>query len=164
MDYYPNVSIIILLLCLIYYIYDTFKDWGKLEPEGQLIGKLIFTPDSLTFHQQIFTTSAIKEIKIDINDFKGHKNWRKKNGIFYTYTVDSGTESRIEINVNGTIQGFHFQLTSKRHLDDLIAVLGHLYLKGINIKEYLHGGRTYLLQKLNYKEIQEFKKKYNQHH
>jgi len=162
MDYYPNISILLLFSCFIYVIFDIFKDWGKLEPEGKLIGKLIFTPHTLTFHQQIFATPDIKDIKIDIHNFRGHKNWHQKWRI-HTYTVDSGTESSIEINVNGTIQSFHFQLTSNRHLDNLMNVLEHLYLKGINIKEYLHGERTYLLQKLNYKEIQEFKKKYNQY-
>jgi hypothetical protein len=45
-------------------------------------------------------------------------------------------------------------------LKDLKLVLEELYTKGIFVKEFYLGERTYLFENLDYEDIQEFKKKY----
>jgi hypothetical protein len=49
---------------------------------------------------------------------------------------------------------------SHNQVKDLRTVLEELYTKGIFVKEFYLGYRTYLLEKLDDDDTQEFKKKY----
>ena len=148
-----GVSIIILSgLGATIYLY---KDWGKKEPEGKYVGEIALTVDKFTFDKDNIETSEITELKIDIGHSKGFKLWSR-----FGYTVSSGTNNQIDLITNGQKRSINFQLFSSLHLKELIQILEGLYLKGIFVKEFYLGKRTYLLKDLSYDEIQEFKSKY----
>jgi hypothetical protein len=145
----------IIILSIIGMSFNFYKDWGKKEEEGKYIGEIILTGDLFTLDKEIIKTSEIKNVKIEIGYAKGYKHWHH-----YGYTIDSGTRSSIEFTINGKKKYYNFQVFSDRQIKDLKFVFTGLYEKGIFIKEYYLGERTYLFENLNYEEIQEFKKKY----
>jgi hypothetical protein len=144
-----------MILSAIGMYYNLFKDWGRKEEEGKYIGEVILTGDLFTLDKEIVKTSEIKDVKIEIGYAKGYKHWHR-----YGYTVDSGTRSSLEFTINGLKRHYNFQIFSDRQVKDLKAVLVGLYEKGIFVKEFYLGERTYLLDNLDYEDIQEFKKKY----
>ena len=147
-------STIMILSTVAMYFY-LYKDWGRKEEEGKYIGEIHLTPDQFTIDKETIKTSNIKDVKIEIGYTKGHKHWHR-----YGYTVDSGTRSSLEFTINGLRRHYNFQIFSDRQVKDLKIVLAGLYEKGIFVKEFYLGERTYLLDNLDYEDIQEFKKKY----
>ncbi len=145
---------IMILTAIGTYIY-LYKDWGKKEAEGKYVGKLILTSELFTLNDETINTSEVNELKIEIGHTKGYKHWHR-----YGYTICSGTTSKLQISVKGVKRSWNFQLLAQAQVKDLKGVLEELYDKGIFIKEYYLGNRTYLLEELNYEDIQEFKKKY----
>jgi len=103
----------------------------------------------------VIKTSDINELKIEIGYTKGYKHYSR-----YSYTIDSGTNSRLELTAKGVKKSCNFQIYSDAQVKDLKNVLEELYLKGIFVREFYLGNRTYLLEELDYEDIQEFKKKY----
>lgn len=145
---------IMLLSCVGMYV-NLYKDWGKKEEEGKYIGEINLTADLFTLGKEVIKTSDIKDLKIEIGNTKGHKNWHR-----YGYTVDSGTSSSLEFTVNGIKRHCNFQIFSSKQVNDLKMVLEGLYERRIFIKEFYLSERTYLFENLDYEDIQEFKKKY----
>jgi len=154
-DIYESLGAVILLIGSVGTTVYFYKDWGKKEPEGKYVGELILSGDYFTICKDIINTSEISELKIELEHPKGFKIWHR-----FGYTVSSGTTSKIEFVLNGNKKQFNFQLYSDSQLKDIRQVLEKLYQKGIFVKEFHLGNRTYLLKKLAYEDIQEFKKKY----
>jgi hypothetical protein len=144
-----------IILSIIAMFFSLYKDWGKKEEEGKFIGEIVLTGDLFTVGKETVKTSNMSNLKIEIGHTKGYKHWYQ-----YGYTVDSGTKSSLEFNVNGVKSHYNFQIFSDRQLNDLKVVLEELYDKGIFVKEFYLGNRTYLLENLDYEDIQDFKKKY----
>ncbi|MBS1507418.1 MAG: hypothetical protein JSS79_12295 [Bacteroidetes bacterium] len=132
-----------------------YKDWGKKKPEGKYVGELILTGDRFIIGENTVDTSSITDLKIEIGNPKGFKEWGR-----YTYTLSSGTTSKMEVTAKGVKHQFNFLLFSDSQLKELRVVLEQLYSKGIFVKEFYLGNRTYLFEELGYEEIQEFKRKY----
>lgn len=145
----------ILVLSMSLMCYDLYKDWGKKEEEGKYIGEIDLTADLFTLNKETFKTCEIKDIKIEIGYTKGHKHWH-----LYGYTVDSGTRSSLEFTINGVKRHYNFQIFSDRQVKDLKNLLAGLYERGIFVKEFYLGERTYLLDNLDFGDIQEFKRRY----
>jgi hypothetical protein len=145
----------IMVLSTVGMYFNLYKDWGKKEEEGKYIGEIILTEDIFTLDRETFKTTDIKNLKIEIGYTKGYKHWHR-----YGYTIDSGTRSSLEFTITGLRRHYNFQIFSDRQVKDLKMVLEGLYEKGIFVKEFYLGERTYLLDNLDYEDIQEFKKKY----
>lgn len=154
-DINETLGATIIILSIIGMYFNLYKDWGKKEEAGKYIGEIILTSDLLTLNKEVFKTSDITDIKIEISHTKGHKHWHR-----HGYTVDCGTRSSLMFTVNGTRKHYNFQIFSDRQVNDLKNVLLGLYQKGIFVKEFYLGERTYLLDNLDYEDIQEFKRKY----
>jgi hypothetical protein len=154
-DINGTLSFTIIIMSIIGAIYYTYKDWGKKEEEGQYAGEILLTPVLFTLNHETVKTSDIQTMKIEISYTKGHKHWHS-----HGYTIDSGTRSSLEFTFKGSRRQYHFQIYSERQVADLKLVLEALYEKGIFVNEYYLGERTYLLAKLSYEDIQEFKKRH----
>jgi hypothetical protein len=154
-DINTTLGTTIMLLSVVGMYINLYKDWGKKEEEGKYIGEISFTADLFTLDKEVVKTSDIKDVKIQIGYTKGHKHWHR-----YGYTVDSGTRSSLEFTINGVKRHYNFQIFSDRQVKDLKPVLEGLYERRIFVKEFYLGERTYLLDNLDYEDIQEFKKKY----
>lgn len=145
----------LIILGVIVVFVNVIREWGQKEPAGKYIGQLILTGDTFTIDKEIIRTSDLDDLKIEISYFKGDKHWHR-----YGYSIDSGTRSSLEFKINGVKRQVNFLLLSESQLKDLRSVLDQLYTKGIFIKEFYLGERTYLLEYLDYEDIQEFKKTY----
>lgn len=154
-DVYESLGATILLFSALGTMFYFYKDWGKKEPEGKYVGELILTAEQFVIGKDIVDTSDINDLKIEIGHPKGFKLWHR-----FGYTVASGTTSKIELTAHGQKRQLNFQLFSDGQLRELKNVLEGLYKEGIFVKEFHLGNRTYLLQELDYEDIQEFKKKY----
>jgi hypothetical protein len=154
-DINETLGVTILALSIIGMYFNLYKDWGKKEEEGKYIGEINLTADLFTLDKEAVKTSEVKDVKIEIGYTKGHKHWHR-----HGYTVDSGTRSSLEFTINGLRKHYNFQIFSDRQVKDLKIVLAGLYEKGIFVKEFYLGERTYLFDNLDYEDIQEFKKKY----
>jgi hypothetical protein len=154
-DISKTLGIATLLLSTVGIYSYLYRDWGKKEREGKYVGEIILTGDTFILNKETIKTSEISEMKIEIAYTKGHKHWSK-----WGYTVDSGTNSRLELTVKGKRSAYNFQLYTDGQIRDLKKVIEELYARRIFVKEFYLGERTYLLEELNYEEIQEFKKKY----
>jgi len=154
-DINGTLGVTIMILSIIGMYFNLYKDWGKKEEEGKYIGEINLTADLFTLGKETVKTSDVKDVKIEIGYIKGHKHWHR-----YGYTVDSGTRSSLEFTINGPRKHYNFQIVSDRQVKDLKIILAGLYEKRIFVKEFYLGQRTYLLQNLDYEDIQEFKKKY----
>lgn len=132
-----------------------FKDWSWKEPEGKYIGEIILSGDTFILNKEEIKTSDIKALKLEIGYTKGYKHYHR-----HGYIIDSGTNSKLELTAKGIRRDCNFQIYSDAQVKDLKNVLEALYSKGIFVKEFYLGNRTYLLEELEYEEIQEFKRKY----
>ncbi len=144
-----------MILSIIGMYFNLYKDWGEKEEEGKYIGEINLTADLFTLDKEVFKTSNVKDVKIEIGYTKGHKHWHR-----YGYTVNSGTRSSLEFTINGIKRHYNFQIIFDRQVKEVKTVLEGLYERRIFVKEFYLGERTYLLDNLAYEEIQEFKKKY----
>jgi hypothetical protein len=154
-DIFEALGVTIMIISFIGIFIDFYKDWGKKEEEGKYAGDISITSDHFILGKEKFETSEIKDLKIEISYIKGYKHW-----YHYGYTVDSGTRSSLEFTINGVRKQYNFQIFSNKQISDLKLVLLGLYEKGIFVKEFYLGERTYLLENLSYEEIQDFKKRY----
>jgi hypothetical protein len=154
-DILNGISMLLMLFSTGFLYYLLYRDWGKKEPEGKYVGELILSPDQFTIDKEVLLTSEINELRIEIGHPKGFKMWHR-----HGYTISSGTTSRMEWTIKGKKRHCNFQLYSNSQLKEIKQVLEQLYLKHIFVKEFHLGNRTYLLEELDYEEIQEFKKKY----
>lgn len=154
-DIYETLGATILLFSALGSMFYFYKDWGKKEPEGKYVGELILSGDYFVIDKDTVNTSDIDDLKIEIGHPKGFKLWHR-----FGYTVSSGATSKMELVVKSYKRQFNFQLLSEGQLRDLKQILEKLYLKGIFVKEFYLGNRTYLLEELDYEDIQEFKRKY----
>lgn len=154
-DLNGTLGSIIMILSMIGMTFDLYRNWGKTEEQGKYIGEIILTGDLFTLNNEIVKTSDIDDLKIVIGYPKGYKHWHR-----HGYTVESGTSSSLEFSMKGLVRHYNFQIISDEDIKDLRKVLEELYIKGIFVKEFYQGERTYLLEELDYEDIQEFKKKY----
>lgn len=154
-DIIETLGITIMILSVIGMYINLYKDWGKREEEGKYIGEINLTADFFILGQETVKTSDVKDLKIVIGYTKGYKHWHR-----YGYTVDSGSRSSLEFTINGLRKHYNFQIFSDSQVKDLKTVLNGLYEKGMFVKEIYLGERAYLLENLDFEEIQEFKKKY----
>ncbi|MBL7850351.1 MAG: hypothetical protein JNN04_05585 [Cyclobacteriaceae bacterium] len=134
---------------------DAFRWYGVREGRGRPIGDLALSGDEIVINNEVISVSTIVELKVEIQEIKGELSWWGQG-----YSILSGTANTLEFTANGRTSVHHFELFSDYHLDQLCDVLGQLYAKGIFVKEFYRGGRTYLLESLGYDEIQAFKRKY----
>ncbi|HAF29557.1 MAG TPA: hypothetical protein DCG75_10960 [Bacteroidales bacterium] len=144
-----GLLIILLSISILYFFH-----WNKKEPEGKYIGEIKLTKDTFVLNNETFETKDIDEVKIELEYPKGKKMWNRIG-----YNVCSGTRNKLEILVNGQKKKCNFLLLSDKHLRDIVHVIEELYTKGIFVKEFYLGDRTYLLKKLSLEEIKKFKKK-----
>ncbi len=155
-DISRTLGAVIIIVGIIGIYFHFYKDWIEEEEEGKYIGEIILTADQFTLHKDVVRTSEIEDLKIEIRNIRGHKHNKH-----FGYIVDSGTHSSIEFTLKGEKRHYNFQILSVGHLKELKNVLEELYKRNIFVNEFYLGSRTYLLRKLNYAGIQEFKKKYD---
>jgi hypothetical protein len=122
-------------------------------PYRNLAGKIVFKNEGLEIKKKGTLT-----IKYDqISEFKLFYTLRR--GVYYKH-LDLGNNNRLEIKQkNETIIVF-ICIRTKKEEKKLKSLLLKLYEFGVNINESISDEKTYGLEFLNYKEIQEFKSKY----
>ncbi len=67
----------IMILSIIGMYFNLYKDWGEKEEEGKYIGEINLTADLFTLDKEVFKTSNVKDVKIEIGYTKGHKHWHR---------------------------------------------------------------------------------------
>jgi len=154
-DVNPTLGLLLMFLSIIASYASRYKDWGKQERQGKFVGEIILTGDVFTLNGEKIDTSEIKDLKIEIGHTKGYKEWHR-----YGYTVSCGTKSCISLTARGVKYVHNFGISSVDQLNDLKKVLENLYSRGVFVKEFYLGVRTYLFNDLGYEDIQKFKKKY----
>lgn len=151
------LELLVILGFAIGMFYWLYKDWGKREPAGKHVGDLILTEEQFILDMVIVKTSEITALRIEIGLPRGYFHWRLDGS---GYRRDSGTTSMLELTSNGQTYQLNFLWDSDTRLESIKQILKHFYSRGLFVKEFYRGARTYMMEELEYEEIQEFKKKY----
>lgn len=136
-------------------LYDSVRWYGVRKGRGRPICDVSISGEEIMINDEVIPVSTITALKVDIKEIKGELSWWSQG-----YDILSGTANSLEITAGGRTSVHYFELYSDYHLDQLGDVLEKLYARGIFVKEFYRGERTYLLESLGYEEIQAFKRKY----
>ena len=164
-DYFYNeinafvVAAIVILLCITF----VFAFIISLDEHHLIdfieVGTIEITKSNIIYNFITYSYQDIKSLSFSVRDFKG-QNIGSEHGDIGGATLSKGVNNRLTIKTDKDEIVLVFRIDSEAHLNSLADTLKELYRQKIPIKEALGNSRSYGLQHLNYKQIQEFKKKY----
>lgn len=136
----------------------TEQDTDKIIREN-IVGEIVFSDNPLTI-KITHKNEIIKNFKgIVYLKYAGY--YEEVEGSTKNAPIYYGTKNEIILEENNKKRKFYIFLEDEngKNTFDNLAVL--LTQHKLEVKEFYRGERVYLGKKLNYKEIQEFKKKHN---
>ena len=148
--------IIFLIFSTIFYFKWRFFSTGKEKLDGKFQAQVKLSKDSIQIGMEEYLIEEIENIGIHIRPIFGDKVTSAWN----MYTIKNGTDNTIEFSYKNKKHKYNFWIKSEEHKIELRNVLKDWYLAKIKFKETLEGNKSYLLDDLDYDQIQVFKKQY----
>lgn len=140
-------------------IVTTIWGWNEYYPKHYIAqGSIKLSIADIIIDDQNYALEDVDSLIFDINDFKG-KRMRHPYMLPAGPCLAQGDNNFIRFNHNGIDIEVRFLLRSKEELIILGEFLTQLYVNRVAFTETLNGGKSHGLENLNYKEIQEYKKK-----
>lgn len=135
-------------------IFSLFKIGGYKTLKGELNGKLEFNSNEIIVDKQTYKINEIKKIEISSFDFRGRFAWFKGN---LDGNKSNGTENELKItlNSNETIKINFEQIYENQILTEKESLINYCNCGKMNYINLIDNLRI-----TDYKEIQNFKKKY----
>lgn len=131
---------------------------GNIEPYLITQDKLVITPASIEIAGVRFEIEKVKDLKFNIHSYNGLRYADGKSGFSQT---SNGMLNFVSFTVDGKETGCRYYLNSEKHTFILCEVLQQFYYKKVPFIEVdRDGNQTYLLKKLDEKELAAFKTKY----
>lgn len=148
---YWIASGIILLVCGSWFHHLTYS---RKEPMSYFAAQLRFDHHLITIDDRVFTVKELQNLKIEINEYDGEIIQTDARRIL------NGTNNHLSfthLNEKISLQFYILSEVQKNQFRDLFEAW---YINHVPFYEGNVAGRTYLLEHLNYREIQEFKRMY----
>lgn len=131
---------------------------GNIQPYIVSKSKLIITPESIEIAGVGYAIEQVKNLKFVIHSYAG---LRYSEGKSRFYQTSDGTQNLVSFTVDGKEVGCRYYINSEKHTFILCQVLQQFYYKKVSFVEAdRDGNQTYLLKKLDEKELAAFKTKY----
>jgi hypothetical protein len=131
---------------------------GRTQPLVLSKIKLVISLTSIEIEGVVYEMEKIKDLKFIIHSYAGLRYSEGKSRIYQT---SDGTQNYLTFTVDGNKVGCQYYLNSEKHTFILCQVLQEFYYKKIPFIEVdRDGNQTYLLKRLNEKELAAFKTKY----
>jgi len=150
--YWTAVSISFVFLA----IWLSKLSYEREDPEPYYDENLALCPDFIIIGSRIFPIEALQDLKIIINDFDGkviHLGRGKR--------IANGTDNRLSFSFGKEKFNTRFHIASEEERHSYRYLFEAWYVKGIRFYEGNPAGKTYLMEYLNYRQIQEFKRRYS---
>jgi hypothetical protein len=131
---------------------------GNIQPYVLSKNKLVVTPASIAIAGTVYEMNRIRDLKFVIHSYNGlrYSEGRSK----FAQTSD-GTNNYITFTSDGEEVSCRYYLNSEKHTFILCQLLQEFYYKKIPFIEVDRNGyQTYLLKRLDEKELAAFKTKY----
>ena len=150
---YWTIAVTTLFSCGLWYQYLTNS---RENPQQYFCERLVFDAHKIIIGETIYETDTLNNLKILINDFDGE--------IIPTARADkmilNGTNNQLSFSYANKSVCFHFYIVSEVQQEQFKELFDGWYKNKLKFYEGNIRGRTYLLQTLNYHQIQEFKNNY----
>lgn len=131
---------------------------GNIQPYILSKTKLIITPSSIKIGEVEYEIEKTKDLRFVIHSYAG---LRYSEGKSRFYQTSDGTLNYVSFTVDGKETGCRYYLNSEKHTFILCQVLQQFYYKKVPFVEAdREGNQTYLLKRLDEKELAAFKDKY----
>jgi hypothetical protein len=144
-------SIMLWLFAIAKYFFQSKKQVFKKKA-----GRLHLSEDQISINHSFLKLSEIISIKLFITGWKSYKRSPSRNQPIEG--LQNGDKNFITITGKDGVTKCEFFLSSEKHWQLLREHLLSWYRKRMIVSEEATFGKSYGLQNLNYKEIQEFKK------
>jgi hypothetical protein len=147
---------VFLFMIIIIFFRDFFrkKEFQRKGAGRTLTESLIFDTDKILIGSQKFDLNSLNKLTIRIWNYDGERYTPLGRG----NQIQKGIDNTLEFEVNGNKYKFTFYLQSELIKTELGNLFKTWYRNGIVFQEFDRTGKTYGLQQLNYKQIQEFKR------
>ena len=131
---------------------------GNIEPYLITQDKLVITPTSIEIAGVGYEIEKVKDLKFIIHSYNGLRYTEGKSRFSQT---SNGMLNFVSFTVDGKETGCRYYLNSEKHTFILCEVLQQFYYKKVPFIEVdRDGNQTWLLKKLDEKELAAFKAKY----
>lgn len=151
---YWSIAFLILFVCGFWY--DNLMK-SREPPQEYFNDILIIDPNQISIGETIYETNKLKNIKIFINDFDGEVIYMSRGG----KKILNGTNNHLSFVYLDKQISLQFYIISEIQKEQYKDLFGIWYKTKFKFYEGDFGGRTYLLERLNYQQIQEFKRNHN---
>jgi len=133
--------------------------WNEYYPKNYISqGSIKLSISDIIIDNQKYALEDVDSLTFDINNYKG-KRMRYPYALPAGPCLAQGDNNFIRFNYKGADIELQFLLKSNVEVKILGEYLTQLYVNGVSFAETMNGGKSYGLENLNYKEIQEYKKK-----
>ena len=150
---YWSIAFLIIFVCGFWYENLTKS---REDPKKYFSDNLIIGTNQISIAGTVYETNTINNLKININDFDGEEISMARGG----KKVLNGTNNRLSFDYLDNHIYFQFYIVSEVQKEQYKDLFEIWYKTKFKFYEGNIGGRTYLLERLNYQQIQEFKKNY----
>jgi hypothetical protein len=158
-----------IVLLLLYY-----KGLSEEEATPLPFQPLHLNAETIEIGSNRYNIKSLQVLRLTIGHYKGEptlppniRTWQKvaevlgsNTGSGYLPEFFDGTDSRLAFTAGGEKISVPFYLESEAQQAQFKSLLKGWYAAGIAFKEFREGSRTYLMERLNYAEIQVFKEKF----
>jgi hypothetical protein len=148
--------IISLITSTVFYFKWRYFNTGKEKLDGKFQAQLKLSKTSIYIDNEEFPVEKLENIGVHIRHIFGDKVTSAWN----IYTIKNGTDNAIEFTYKNKNHQYNFWIKSENHKEELRNVLKDWYLAKIKFKETFNKNKSFLLEDLNYDQIQAFKSQY----
>ena len=145
---------IIVMVCTAFLL--SYLSKQREDPVPYFDKPLIISPKAIRLGSFTYKLDDVVNLEIEINEFDGEEKIIRGSDRY----ILNGTDNRLSFIFLDKRIATNFYLISEVQKDQLREIFHYWYINRIPFYECDKSGKTYLLEKLNYKEIQEFKKNY----
>ena len=137
----------------IFFVLDRLA-YSRENPEKYFNKPLVITENEIALGEMTFLVKELTNIKVMINEYDGEILGGRGKKIL------NGTKNFVYFSHPSGRIAIRFYICSEEQKNTFKLLFDGWYKSKVNFYEGNVSGRTYLLESLNYKQIQEFKKRY----
>jgi hypothetical protein len=130
---------------------------GDVRNYGLSEDELVVDPEGVTVGAVHYPMRLVSEMDFNVEAYNG---LYVNDGAMVSGSNSDGMTNDLSFKANGGKVACGFYLESKQHVQQLGLLFDEFYRKRIPFVERNRSRRTYLLQHLNERELEEFKKRY----
>lgn len=149
---YIGIAIGIMIICALWYDHLAYS---REDPSPYFAEQLTFDIDKIIIGDDVFALEDLENFKLFIIDYDGETSQGRGRFIL------NGTNNHFSFTYRNRTISSSFYITSEVQKDQFKILFKNWYNNKFSFSESSAAGRTYLLNQLNYNEIQEFKKQYD---